>query len=229
MRVIFPGAIRMPDVAGGAVDDEGNQVLQETAQKTHYKQGGRWYKWADTVWDCYRVAQFQGIPWKFANPDPIDQNHYPFLGLNYGSVPTIENQTWISWMVRLANAAQLNGKSMEFLLFTGPLIWGGQSDFWPADIPEAWNKLKTKLNYDETIADIQKNPEKYDAVWQESQPAQIASGHGGVPNMCFRGEPFFGQDRFDHLFWRLRQNGLTMRDEPIWPPVTKPIRWPDGI
>jgi hypothetical protein len=47
--------------------------------------------------------------------------------------------------------------------------------------------------------------------------------------MCFRGEPFFGQDRFDHLFWRLRQNGLTMRDEPIWPHVTKPIRWPDGL
>jgi 2-hydroxychromene-2-carboxylate isomerase len=85
------------------------------------------------------------------------------------------------------------------------------------------------LNYDETIADIQKNPEKYDACWQESQPMQMASGHGGVPNMIFRGEPFFGQDRFDHLFFRLRQNGLTMRDEPIWPQVTKPIRWPDGI
>jgi len=229
MRVIFPGAIRMPDVAGGAVDDEGNQVLQVPAQKTHYKQGGRWYKWADCVWDCYRVAEFQGVPWKFANPDPIDQNHYPFLGLNYGQVPTIEGQTWISWMVRLANAAQLAGKSMEFLLFTGPLVWGGQSDFWPADIPAAWNMLKTDLDYDETIADIQKNPEKYDACWQESQPMQMASGHGGVPNMIFRGEPFFGQDRFDHLFFRLRQNGLTMRDEPVWPHVTKPIRWPDGL
>ncbi|CAB5100913.1 hypothetical protein D3OALGB2SA_1830 [Olavius algarvensis associated proteobacterium Delta 3] len=215
MRVIFPGAIRMPDVAGGAVDDEGNQVLQDTGPKTKYKQGGRWYKWADTVWDCYRLGKFHGIPYKFANPDPIDQNHYPFLGLDYGQVPTIEHQTWISWMVRLANAAELNGKSMEFLLFTGPLIWGGQSEFWPADIPEAWNKLKTELNYD--------------ACWQESQKRQMASGHGGVPNMCFRGEPFFGQDRFDVLFWRLRQNGLTMRDEPIWPHVTKPIRWPDGI
>jgi len=235
MRVIFPGAIRMPDVAGGAVGADGKPLPPPPApaggleENTHYKQGGRWYKWADAVWDCYRVAQFQGIPWKFANPDPIDQNHYPFLGLNYGSVPTIENQTWISWMVRLANAAQLNGKSMEFLLFTGPLIWGGQSDFWPADIPAAWNALKTELNYDETIADIQKNPERYDACWQKSQPMQMASGHGGVPNMCFRGEPFFGQDRFDHLFWRLRQNGLTMRDAAIWPQVTKPIRWPDGL
>ncbi len=87
MRVIFPGAIRMPDVAGGGVDEFGHQIVQEQAQKTHYKQGGRWYKWADCVWDCYRVAQFQGIPWKFANPDPIDQNHYPFLGLDYGPSP----------------------------------------------------------------------------------------------------------------------------------------------
>ena len=229
LRIIFPGAVRMPDVAGGAIDDTGHQVHNEPEHKTNYKQGGRWYKWADCVWDCYRVAEFHGIPWKFASPDPIDQNHYPFLGIDYGAVQTIDNQTWISWMVRLANAAELEGKSMAFMLFIGPLIWGGMSEFWPADIPEAWNKLKTDKNYDETIADIQKNPEKYDAVWQESQPIQIQSGHGGVPNMIFRGEPFFGQDRFDHLFFRLRQNGLTMRDAPIWPVVTKPIRWPDGI
>jgi hypothetical protein len=48
----------------------------------------------------------------------------------------------------------------------------------------------------------------------------------GVPNMVFRGEPFFGQDRFDVLFWRLRQNGLTTRPEPRAPFTTKPLRWP---
>jgi 2-hydroxychromene-2-carboxylate isomerase len=26
--------------------------------------------------------------------------------------------------------------------------------------------------------------------------------------MVFEGEPFFGQDRFDLLVWRLRQHGL---------------------
>jgi hypothetical protein len=122
MRVIFPGAIRVPDVAGGAVDADGNPVPAPAGgleENTHYKQGGRWYKWADCVWDCARVGQFHGIPFKWANPDPIDQNHYPFFGIDYGQVPAIERQTWISWMVRLANAAQLAGKSMEFLLFTG--------------------------------------------------------------------------------------------------------------
>jgi len=29
--------------------------------------------------------------------------------------------------------------------------------------------------------------------------------------MVFEGEPFFGQDRFEMLQWRLEQNGLTRR------------------
>jgi 2-hydroxychromene-2-carboxylate isomerase len=29
--------------------------------------------------------------------------------------------------------------------------------------------------------------------------------------MVFEGEPFFGQDRFDQLVWRLRQAGLLDR------------------
>jgi hypothetical protein len=29
--------------------------------------------------------------------------------------------------------------------------------------------------------------------------------------MVFNGEPFFGQDRFDLLRWRLQNNGLTRR------------------
>jgi hypothetical protein len=44
--------------------------------------------------------------------------------------------------------------------------------------------------------------------------------------MIFRGEPYFGQDRFDHLFYRLRQNGLTKREAAISPLATKPLRWP---
>ncbi len=103
---------------------------------------------------------------------------------------------------------------------------GGRSDFWPADIEEAFNK--TGLDYQATIEDIQQNPEKYDAVWQQNQVECLASGHGGVPNGVFRGEPFFGQDRFDLLFWRLRQNGLTTRPEPRAPFTTRPLRWPAG-
>ncbi|MGI9523472.1 MAG: hypothetical protein ACR2PG_17720 [Hyphomicrobiaceae bacterium] len=41
-----------------------------------------------------------------------------------------------------------------------------------------------------------------------------ASGDGGVPYDIFRGEPFWGHDRFETLVWRPKQNGLSKR----WPP-----------
>ena len=101
--------------------------------------------------------------------------------MDYGKTPMLDQQPWILWMVRLANAAEYHGKSLEFLLYTGELVWGGQSEFWPADIPAAFNK--TGLDYDEIIDDIRKDPEKYDALWIASQTMAQESGHGGVPNM----------------------------------------------
>lgn len=162
-----------------------------------------------------------------AQPDPIVQNHYPFLDTNkdYGHVPQLDQQPWILWMVRLANAAEYYGKSLEFLLHTGKLVWGGESDFWPADIPEAYNK--TGLDYDTIIEEIKNDPGKFDAMWAKNQTMAQESGHGGVPNMMFRGEPYFGQDRFDQVFSRLVQNGLTPREQPIDPIVPKPRRFPD--
>ena len=45
--------------------------------------------------------------------------------------------------------------------------------------------------------------------------------------MIYDGEPFFGEDSFDAFYWRLRQNGLTQRQEPARAPFTgKPLRWP---
>lgn len=83
------------------------------------------------------------------------------------------------------------------------------------------------LAYDTAIKFIQDHPEKVDAVWQENQVVQLNAGHGGVPLMIFQGEPFFGQDRFDIFFFRLRQSGLTKRWQPRAPFTTQPQRWPE--
>lgn len=216
VKVIFPVAVRTPGMFSG-----GSGGTEEGHAK-----GGRWYKWADTLHDTARVGRYEGVPYRFADPDPVVQNHWPFENPDSGYIPPLEEQPYIAWLVRLANAAQLSGKCLEFVNYASPLIWGGRSEFWPADIEEAFNK--TGLDYQETIKEIQQNPEKYDAVWQKNQVEFLASGHGGVPNAVFRGEPFFGQDRFDVLFWRLRQNGLTMRPELRAPFTTKPLRWPAG-
>ena len=218
IKVIFPVAVRTPGMFAGGLGG-----TEEAAPK----KGGRWYKWADAVHDTARVAKYEGIPYRFAHPDPIVQNHWPFDNPEGGYIPPLEEQPYIAWLVRLGCAAQLAGKSLEYVNEVSPLIWGGRSEFWPADVEAAVNRAG--LDYGAIIKDIQQNPQKYDDVWQQSQKEFQKSGHGGVPNAVFRGEPFFGQDRFDQLFWRLRQNGLTTRPEPRPPFTTKPLRWPDGL
>ena len=34
--------------------------------------------------------------------------------------------------------------------------------------------------------------------------AMINAGHWGVPLMVYRDDPFYGQDRFDQMIWRMR-------------------------
>ena len=52
---------------------------------------------------------------------------------------------------------------------------------------------------------------RLDAAIKDSQDAQRLGGHYGVPLMVFDGEPFFGQDRFDQMKWRMGQKGLARR------------------
>ena len=132
----------------------------------------------------------------------------------------------ITWLVRLANAAQLEGKALEYCLAVSPLIFGAAAkiDEWPFHIEEAVNS--TGLNYGNIIEGINAYPDKYDAVWQQNQVDFQATGQGGVPTMSYNGEPFFGQDRFDQFFWRLRQNGLTARKVLKEPIMARPLRWP---
>jgi 2-hydroxychromene-2-carboxylate isomerase len=53
--------------------------------------------------------------------------------------------------------------------------------------------------------------ERLDSIISANQAAQREGGHYGVPLMVFEGEPFFGQDRFDQLVWRMGQRGLAKR------------------
>ena len=84
------------------------------------------------------------------------------------------------------------------------------------------------MDYGAVIKGIQDNPDKYDAVWSQNAEDHQATGQGGVPTMSFNGEPFFGEDRFNHFFWRLNQNGLTARKVPREPHVGRPLRWPSS-
>ena len=209
IRVIFPIAARTRSASGKP-------------------QGGRWYYYGYSVMDMPRCGQYEGIPFRYANPDPILQDIRP-QGEASRAVAPMEKQPYISWLTRLGGAAQLEGKTMEYCLAVSPLIWGARAPLgeWPLHVADAVNSIG--MDHDAVIKDIHANPDKYDAVWQKNQVDFQMTGQGGVPTMSFGGEPFFGQDRFNQLFWRLRQNGLTVRKEPRAPFVARPLRWPDGF
>ncbi len=187
--------------------------------------GGRWYFWGYTLNDAPRTALYEGIPFRMFNPDPILADTYPPDSATQITAP-MEKQPYITWLVRLANAAQLEGKTLEYCLAVSPLIFGAQTKIgeWPFHVEAAFNSIG--MNYNHVIKDIKANPAKYDAVWEQNQVDFQMTGQGGVPTMSWNGEPFFGQDRFDQFFWRLRENGLTQRKERRAPMVTQPMRWP---
>jgi len=187
--------------------------------------GGRWYFWSYTINDAKRTARYEGIPFRMFNPDPILADTWPPESGTQITAP-MDRQPYITWLVRLANAAQLEGKALEYCLAVSPFIFGAQCKIgeWPFHVEAAVNGIG--MDYNAIIKDINANPDKYDAVWQQNQVEFQMTGQGGVPSMSFNGEPFFGQDRFDQFFWRLRENGLTQRKVRREPMVARPMRWP---
>lgn len=210
IKVIFPIAVRERSASGKAGG-----------------LSGRWYYFGYSVIDMPRTGRYQGVPFRFANPDPILQDIYP-QGKASMAVAPIEKQPYITWLVRLAAAASLEGKTLEYCLAVSPMIWGARAPLgeWPLHVKDAVNSIG--MDYDAVIADIQKNPEKYDAIWAKNAEEHAITGQGGVPTMSFNGEPYFGQDRFNQFFSRLSENGLTVRKEPRAPFLAKPLRWPDS-
>ncbi len=208
IRMILPQAVRTRTESGAA--------------------GGpfaRYYKLTDCMHDCFRTGQYEGIPFRWPQPDPIWQTIYPVKEGNWQWVHPPEKQPYIQWIVRLACYAQMHGKALHYINEVMTLIWGAHVDHWPDHVKESFNRIEG-LDYDEAIKYIQEKPAKVDAIWEENSKVQMQAGHGGVPLMIFQGEPFFGQDRFDQFFSRLRQSGLTKRKEPRAPFTTKPLHWP---
>ena len=52
---------------------------------------------------------------------------------------------------------------------------------------------------------------RLDAAIKQSEADQRTGGHYGVPLMVYEGEPFFGQDRYAQLVWRMKQQGMAAR------------------
>jgi len=62
---------------------------------------------------------------------------------------------------------------------------------------------KADLDYDELSKMAAENITKYDSEFALNHKRLLETGHNGVPTFAYENEPFFGQDRFDQLLWRM--------------------------
>ena len=155
------------------------------------------------VLDSFRVSQMEGIPFRFPQPDPIDQN--------MATLDVAPEQPRIRRLTRLGAAAQEQGKGLSFINEVATTLWNGEVTGWDQSDHLARAAERAGLDLAALDAAIAADPDHYEKIIADNEAAHAASNHWGVPCFVYKGEPFFGQDRIDLLVWRLKQNGLQER------------------
>lgn len=153
--------------------------------------------------DTMRIAEQQGIPYAWPQPDPIVQD--------FTTRKVAAEQPYIYRLSRLGVDAVLRGRGLAFIAEVSRVIWGGDVQNWHEGAHLADAARRAGLDLATMDAAITADPAKYDAVIAQNQQDLETAGHWGVPTMVFQGEPFFGQDRLDLLVWRMGQHGLRKR------------------
>lgn len=181
VRIVHPAAIRNPDYF------------------RHMNPLARPYFLIDSA----RAAAFHNLPFRRPVPDVIAQDPK--------SLKIAAEQPLAVRLGRLGAAAAEAGKGLAFIDEVSRLLWNGETDNWHQGDHLAKAAARAGLDLAALDKAIAERPGHYDACLKDNDAALRAAGHWGVPVFVFEGEPFFGQDRFDLLLWRLRQHGLTKR------------------
>ena len=150
--------------------------------------------------DSARAAAFHGLTFRRPIPDPIEQDP--------NTLAIAKEQPHAR---RLGIAANERGRGLKFSREVSSLLWDGGVSGWDQDNHLAEAAARAGLDLSELENAILADPEAYEARLAETDGVLRAAGHWGVHVMAFEGEPFFGQDRFDMLVWRLKQRGLEPR------------------
>jgi 2-hydroxychromene-2-carboxylate isomerase len=153
--------------------------------------------------DSAREAAFHGMPFRRPVPDPIVQDQQ--------TLSIAAHQPYIHRLGRLGIAAAEQGHGLAFCDEVSRMLWSGSVDHWHEGDHLSRAAERAGLDLAELDHAIAAEPERHETALAANDMALRAAGHWGVPTFVFRGEPFFGQDRFDTLVWRLRQHGLEPR------------------
>jgi 2-hydroxychromene-2-carboxylate isomerase len=138
-------------------------------------------------------------------PDPIAQDPV--------TLEIAADNPLAHWLGRLGIAAVERGAGLQFALEVSKLLWDGATNNWHEGPHMAEAARRGGLDLIEMQSAIAADPGRYEEALASNDRALRASGHWGVPTMVFDGEPFFGQDRFDMLVWRLERNGLIWKEQ----------------
>jgi 2-hydroxychromene-2-carboxylate isomerase len=153
--------------------------------------------------DTYRISQMLGVPYRWPRPDPI------VMDIASGEVAS--EQPYIYRVSRLGVAAERAGRGFAFVRRAAHAIWSGEVDDWHEGGHLARALEGAGLDAADIEAQAERDAADLDAEIARNEADQRAAGHWGVPLFVFNDEPFFGQDRLDHLIWRMRQAGLQER------------------
>ena len=151
------------------------------------------------ILDMRSVAKQQEMPFFIPKPDPIKQNIFT------GKVN--KNQPYIYDLCHLGQQAHNEGVGIELAYEISSMIFGTKAG-WNEEqnLNEACKNVglnylklskKAKLNENELIKQIEQN-----------QHSQKKAGHHGVPGLVYKGQYYFGQDRFDELKQALINDNL---------------------
>jgi len=148
--------------------------------------------------DSARAARYLGIPFGRPRPDPIVQDP--------DTLAIAKEQPHIHRLTRLGAAATGHGRAFELAEEVGRMLWDGTVDGWNQGDHLERAVRRAGLDLHELEAEIAADPARFDALIRQHEQEQRAARHWGVPMFVYDGEPYFGQDRLEHLAWRIAQD-----------------------
>ena len=147
--------------------------------------------------DTERTAAYLQLPYAYPDPSPI-QFEPSSVWIATQEQPLIER------LYRLFVGASHAGKSLAFLDQIGRGLWSGANPNWDQSgfLPDGMARIG--LQHDQVLKSA--NWQDVARELENNHHAMLDLGHWGVPLMAYQGEPFYGQDRFDQLLWRMGIN-----------------------
>ncbi len=149
--------------------------------------------------DVQRIAESLDLPFREPVPSPVI--------FKPGTWQAVREQPHVYYLYYLTVCAIRQNKGLTFLDKVARLLWDGSTDNWHQGDHLKNAAEKAGLEFAIINAEARSRQAELQLQLKRNETALLQAGHWGVPTFVYRGEPFFGQDRFDLLLWRLGFSG----------------------